>query len=152
MKKIIYIDIDDTLADWSDGMEKAKKANPNMSFPQAEYGFYSGLTPIEGGVEAVRWLLSSTFFEPFILTAPSVMNPMSYTEKRVWVERYLGMKMVEKLIISPDKSLLKGDYLIDDKLVGRGQNNFEGLIIQYGSTEFPNWTAVIKKLKEKYHI
>ena len=129
MEKIIYIDIDDTLADWTGGMDKAKELNPAMSFPQAEYGFYSNLTPIDGGVEAIEWLLSSRFFNPFVLTAPSVMNPMCYTEKRVWVEKYLGMEMAKKLIISPDKSLLKGDYLIDDKLVGRGQDNFEGLII-----------------------
>ena len=147
MKKIIYIDIDDTLADWSSAMEKTKKLNPTMSFPQAEYGFYSGLIPIEGSIDAVKWLLNSTFFDPFILTAPSVMNPMSYTEKRVWVERYLGMEMVEKLIISPNKSLLKGDYLIDDNTSGRGQEGFEGSIIQFGSTDFPHWQSVIDKLK-----
>jgi len=148
MKKIIYIDIDDTLADWSGAMEKAKKLVPSMPFPQAEYGFYAGLIPIEGGVEVVEWLFDSDSFEPYILTAPSIMNPMSYTEKRVWIEKHLGIKMVERLIISPDKSLLKGDVLIDDSLSGRGQENFEGVVFQFGSTEFPNWRVVFDKLKQ----
>ena len=74
---------------------------------------------------------------------------MSYTEKRVWVEQQLGMEMVERLIISPNKSLLKGDYLIDDNIIGKGQEDFAGQVFQYGSAEFPNWTVVIQKLKEQ---
>ena len=50
--------------------------------------------------------------------------------------------MVERLVISPDKSLLKGDYLIDDILHGKGQDSFEGKLIHFGSNEYPDWSAV----------
>ena len=146
MKKIIYLDIDDTLADMQKAVKQAKETNPAMPFPQAEYGFYASFTPMSGAVEAVKWLLKSEVFDPYILTAPSVMNPMSYTEKRVWVEQHLGMEMVERLIISPNKSLLKGDYLIDDNISGRGQEGFEGQIFQFGSSEFPDWASVLMRL------
>jgi len=86
-------------------------------------------------------------FDPYILTAPSTKNPMSYTEKRVWVEKHLGMEMVERLIISPNKSLLKGHYLIDDNIEGKGQEGFEGEVLQYGSALYPNWNAVMQSLK-----
>ncbi len=149
MASIIYIDIDDTLADMKTALKNAKQSNPKMPFPQAEYGFYANLTPLSGAIEAVRWLLSSPAFKPYILTAPSIMNPLSYTEKRVWVEKYLGMEMVERLIISPDKSLLKGEYLVDDNIQGRGQEAFEGTVFHYGSRAYPDWDSVINTLKQK---
>ncbi len=36
-------------------------------------------------------------------------------EKRVWIEKYFGLEFTEKLIISANKGLLKGDLLIDDQ-------------------------------------
>ena len=146
MKQIVYIDIDDTLADYSGAIKAAKLANPAMPFPQAEYGFYSNLQPIDGAVMAVNNLLNSEVFTPYILTAPSLKNPMSYTEKRVWIERYFGMDLVERLIICPDKSLLKGAYLIDDKIKGHGQDQFEGTVLQFGSNDFPTWITVLEAL------
>ena len=149
MTQIVYIDIDDTLADYSGGLEKAKVSNPSMPFPQAEYGFYAELIPLKGAVNAVRWLLNSPAYSPYILTAPSVMNPMSYTEKRYWVEKYLGMLLVNRLIIASDKSLLKGNYLIDDKLEGHGQDKFEGTLIQYGSKNYSTWATIINELETR---
>lgn len=149
MKQIVYVDIDDTLADLQSALKKAKSINPAMPFPQAEYGFYANLAPIDGAIEGVEWLLNSKVFTPYILTAPSTMNPMSYTEKRVWVEKHLGMEMVERLIISPNKSLLKGAYLVDDNIEGRGQEGFEGKVLQYGSAQFPNWRSVIQALEKE---
>ena len=149
MKKIIYIDIDDTLADFKGAVEKAKLVNPAMPFPQAEYGFYSNLIPLNGAIEAVKWFVNSDTFIPYLLTAPSVLNPMSYTEKRIWVEKHLGMDMVQRLIICSDKSLLKGTYLIDDKIEGHGQDEFEGTVLQYGSEMFPNWGAIVEVLSHE---
>jgi 5'(3')-deoxyribonucleotidase len=76
------------------------------------------------------------------LTAPSEYNTLSYTEKRIWVEEHLGMDAVKKLIISPNKALSIGDYLIDDKASGKGQDGFTGRLIQIGSKEFPNWESI----------
>ena len=74
---------------------------------------------------------------------------MSYTEKRIWVEKHLGMALVERLIICPDKSLLKGSYLIDDKVKGHGQDSFEGTVLQYGSVKLPNWSAILEELSNQ---
>ena len=59
------------------------------------------------------------------------------------------MTVVEDLIISPHKHLNKGDYLIDDMPSGKGQNNFGGQLILFGSEEFPNWTSVARYFKSK---
>jgi 5'(3')-deoxyribonucleotidase len=81
------------------------------------------------------------------LTAPSEHNPLSYTEKRIWIEKHLGFDFVERLIICSNKSLLKGDILIDDHISGKGQENFEGQLIHFGSEEFLNWVMVQKTLE-----
>lgn len=141
---IIYIDMDDVLCDYKRAFNNALKETPNIAFPQSQYGFYANLAPIEGAIESVKKLIDSEVFDPFILTAPSTRNPFSYTEKRVWIEKHFGYEFTEKLIISPNKGLLKGDILIDDLVSGRGQEHFEGKILQFGSANYPDWQSVMK--------
>lgn len=136
--KRVYIDMDDVLADFTSAFIKRKDGT--LPYPQSKYGFFLGLEPIKGGLEAVKILRSK--YDVWILTRPSIHNPLCYTEKRVWVENHLGMEMVERLILSPDKSLLKGDYLIDD----HQHPGFEGELIQFGYDPYPNWDSVLKYL------
>ena len=139
--KIVYIDMDDTLCDftWSHSFHTMK--NPEVKYPQSQWGFFSSLYPLEGAIEAVNALLDSKEYSPHILTAPSIKNPLCYTEKRVWVGNHLGMEMVDRLIISSHKNLLKGDYLIDDNISGKGQDKFEGELLHFGET-FPDWRSI----------
>ena len=152
MTKIIYVDMDDVLCDFMGAYTKFVAINPSIKFPQCQYGFFRDLKPIEGGVEGVKYLDAQSCFDVYILTAPSVLNPLCYTEKRLWIEDHLGMRMVEKLIISPHKHLNKGDYLIDDKKTGKGQDKFEGKLIHFGSNSFQNWTTVLEYFKTNYDL
>ncbi len=140
--KIVYVDMDDVLADWLKSYELYKIDFPDIEFPQSIKGFWENLSPIVDGVETVKKLIASNQYDPYILTAPSTRNPLSYTEKRIWVEKYFGYDFTKKLILCPNKGLLKGDILIDDNINGRGQENFEGFIIQFGSPDFPDWISV----------
>jgi 5'(3')-deoxyribonucleotidase len=148
---IIYIDMDDVLCDYTTAFNNALKETPGIAFPQSQYGFYANLAPITGAIESVERIINLERFDPYILTAPSTKNPFSYTEKRVWIEKYFGIEFTEKLIISPNKGLLKGDILIDDLISGRGQENFEGEVMQFGSVSFPDWKTVMAQL-ETYKI
>ncbi len=139
--RIVYVDMDDVLCQYSEAHATALDAKPDILFPQSVAGFYLNLQPIPGAIEAVKLLRER--FDVHILTAPSSCNPLCYTEKRLWVERHFDFAMVEKLIISPNKGLLKGDVLIDDKAEGRGQDRFEGLLLQFGTSVFPNWATVM---------
>lgn len=143
---IVYVDMDDVLCNFSDAFHAARKVNPEIRYPQSQYGFFTNLLSIDGAVEGVNALIQSNTFEPYILTAPSTRNPFSYTEKRVWIEKYFGYEFVKKLIICSNKSLLKGDYLIDDNITGKGQDRFEGEFIHFGTNDFPDWTAVKERL------
>ncbi|WP_051536832.1 5' nucleotidase, NT5C type [Shewanella marina] len=144
---IIYVDMDDVICDFQKAFNEATLKNPQIKYPQSQYGFFANLEPIKGAISAVSAINDCPKYDFYILTAPSPRNPLCYTEKRVWVEKYLGYDFVEKLIICSNKGLLKGDILIDDYISGKGQESFEGKIFQFGSAEFPNWDAVRSELK-----
>ncbi|MFT5421992.1 MAG: 5'-nucleotidase [Candidatus Endobugula sp.] len=139
---VIYVDMDHVLCDYDLGYKAHKAKYPDLPFPQSQPGLYINLLPIKGAVETFNWLSQQPEFSVYILTAPSMKNPHCYSEKRQWVEKYLGMPAVNNLIISAHKGLNRGDYLIDDCASGKGQENFEGQLIQFGSTHYPDWSSV----------
>jgi 5'-nucleotidase len=138
--------MDDVICNYSNSYKLSLDNNPGIKYPQSQYGFYADLPPIEGAIETVKSLILDERYDPYILTAPSELNPLSYTEKRVWIERYFGIGFVSKLIICSNKGLLKGDILIDDHCEGKGQENFGGKLMHFGTNEYPNWIAVASKL------
>jgi 5'(3')-deoxyribonucleotidase len=139
---IVYIDMDDVLCNFSAQHKKHRAADPSTIYPQSQYGFFANLPEIENAVDTVKDLIACEKYDTYILTAPSVLNPLCYTEKRVWIEQKFGIGLAHKLIISPNKSLLKGHYLIDDNISGKGQEGFEGEVIHFGQARFPDWKAV----------
>tara|TARA_R110000851_G_scaffold47424_2_gene115164 strand:- start:15162 stop:15611 length:450 start_codon:yes stop_codon:yes gene_type:complete len=149
MKKILYIDMDGVMCDFYGAYKIAINKNPLNAFPQSEYGFFTNLKPIEDAIWAIKQLMESDEFEVYVLTAPSIMNPLCYTEKRMWIENHFGMDLVKNMVISPHKGLSKGDYLIDDNKSGNGQNLFEGELIHFGSDEFGGWKEVLIYLNKQ---
>ena len=145
--KIVYVDMDDTLCDFKGAYSKALKENPAIHHPQSQSRFFANLQPIDGAIEAVKALIGSDQYDPYILSAPSTRNPLSYAEKREWIEDQFGYKFCDRLIICAHKGLLRGNLLIDDNVVGRGQDQFGGELIHFGSQDFPNWTSVRRALK-----
>lgn len=69
--------------------------------------------PREGAVEAAHKLAS--VYEVFIVTTPWAGNPYCVTEKINWVVQHLGVEWVRRMIVTYDKTLVRGDILIDDK-------------------------------------
>jgi 5'-nucleotidase len=139
----LYIDMDGVLCDFRKSYYEWKDSHPDITYPQSQFGFFTKLEPIPGGIEAVHEL--EKHYEVHILTRPSVYNLMCYTEKAEWVRNYLGFEFLERLNLCPDKSIANGAVLIDDS-VEYGQLDFEGELIQFGSKEFPDWQHVLNYL------
>ena len=141
---IIYIDMDGVLADYDKAFAEVKSHHPDVAYPQSLPQFFENLEPIDGAIDAFHKL--SEQHDVYVLTAPSNRNPLSYTEKRLWVENHLGFDVTERLIICSNKGLLKGDILIDDNIDGKGQEDFEGQIFHFGSEALPHWAKVISAI------
>lgn len=141
---LIYVDMDDVLCDFTSLYYARKREEPEVKWPQSQVGFFLDLSPVKGAVEGFHLL--TEHHDVHILTAPSVLNLHCYTEKAMWVKKYLGRDALPRLHLSPCKNLSKGDVLIDDNIEGKGQDGFEGRLIQFGSPEFPDWTAVVSEL------
>lgn len=149
-KKIVYVDMDHVLCDYARGFEAHQARYPDLEFPQSQPGLYRRLEPIAGAIDAYHWLDMHPALSVYILTAPSIKNPHSYTEKRLWVEEHLGFACVKNLIITRHKGLNRGDFLIDDRATGQGQDLFEGLLIQFGSSEFPDWQSIRRYFENRF--
>ena len=148
MKKniVIYVDMDEVLCDFYGAHTAALKKTPAQKYPQAAYGFFANLEPIQNAIDGYKFL--DKHFRVHILTAPSVDNPMCYTEKRVWVEKHLGKEAAKRMVITGYKNLLMGDYLIDDNNIGKGQDTFRGKLLHFGQNEM-DWNMVINYFAQK---
>lgn len=137
----LLIDIDGVIADFNSQYILYKKAYPMVEYPQSMPGFFLSLKPIEDAVKTIKEL--TLFFDVYFLTRPSYHNPSCYLEKRVWIEEYFGLEFCKKLMIVYDKSMVDGDYLIDDNI----HEGFKGKHLHYGTDEeFLNWKDTKKYL------
>ncbi len=143
MKKKLYIDLDGVMCDYVASRDRDLEKSPYVKYPQSASGFFEGLKPIKGAIETFRKL--EEHFDVWILTRPSVLNTRSYSGKAVWITVNLGVPVLEKTVMCCDKSLLKGDYLIDDQ-TEHGQPEFEGEHIHFDTEKFPDWDTVYKYL------
>ena len=154
-KKIVYVDMDNTIVDFKSGIEKLSKEDQEKfkdnfdDHPE----IFSLMEPIDGAIEALKKL--NNHFDLYILSTAPWDNPNAWKHKREWVEKYFGKGkeniFYKKVILSHHKNLNKGDILIDDR-PNNGAENFKGKWIQFGSHQFPNWDSVVKHLTPKHRV
>jgi len=152
---IILVDMDGVTADFERGvLEGYKNAHPDKPFIPLEQrttfyvknqyppklrplveriylsqGFYLGLSPIKGALEALSELLERGD-QVYITTSPLLENPFCIQEKYDWVIKYLGKDWAKRMIVTKDKTIIPGDYLIDDKpeVEGNQQPSWEHIL------------------------
>jgi 5'-nucleotidase len=136
-KKILYVDLDGVLADYD-----LAKLNTTEE-DRKQKGFFENLPPIDGAIDAFKKL--SEKYETYFLSTAPWSNIYAPSEKRIWVEKHLGEFAFKKLILTHNKGLLKGDYLIDDRKLN-GVEDFEGEHIHFGTEKFKSWKDVLDYL------
>ena len=77
-------------------------------------GFYRDLPPMPGAREGVHALLEEGH-DVRICTSPLTVWRNCVPEKYEWVERHLGADFLQRLIVTRDKTLVRGHVLVDDK-------------------------------------
>lgn len=137
--------MDGVLADYKKALQDGLLAAENLNekkYPQSRIGFFTFLSPIDGAIEAMKLLQEK--HDMYICSRPSFPNINCYTEKAIWIRKYLGYEMQKKLMLVPDKSMVIGDVLIDD-MTSDGQLNFTGEFVHFGTDSYPNWDTVLQK-------
>lgn len=108
-QKIIYIDMDDTIADFI----RAATVNGVFDYLRMyEPGFFFNLKPVDGALVAVRQLIGLGY-DVQILSQPVADSPCSYTEKVQWIGVHFP-ELISKINLTQNKGQFIGDYLIDD--------------------------------------
>ena len=102
-------------------------------------GIFSQMDPFPGAIKAVKKL--SEKYDVYILSSPGWGNASAWSDKYEWVNKYLP-EMKKKLILSSQKHLNCGDYLIDDRLAN-GSEKFVGEHIHFGQGKYKDWEDVL---------
>jgi 5'-nucleotidase len=84
MKKILYVDMDGVLCDYKSAFIEARQRTPEIIYPQSQLGFFMNLKPLPMAYDMDMYF---KIFDTYILTRPSVKNPLCYTEKRLCLNR-----------------------------------------------------------------
>ena len=145
MRKIVYIDLDNTMADY---VGAVKEMNINLEDAKHIKGFFRNLKPMPGAIESYNKL--SEHFDVYILSTGPWSNPTSFVEKVEWVKEYLP-NAYKNVIFSHHKDLNIGDYLIDDS-IKNGAAEFTGEHIQIYSNKFPTWNDVMTYIFNKENL
>ncbi len=80
-----------------------------------EPGFFRDLPLVPGAAEGINMLNAMFPGQVFICTSPMKSNPTCASDKQAWVAEHLGRDWVKKMIITSDKTVVRGNFLIDDK-------------------------------------
>lgn len=139
--KILYIDMDNVLVDFPTGIARiTDKQREEFDGRLDEVpGIFSLMDPMPGAIESFQILASN--FDTYILSTAPWENHTAWSDKVNWVKKYLGAPAYKRLILSHNKHLNAGDYLIDDRLKN-GVDRFKGEHIHFGTEKFPDWKSV----------
>ena len=120
-------------------------------------GFYKSLKPIQDAVLSLDKLVEMGY-DIYICSRPSA-TAFSYAEKFEWINKYFK-QFTENLILTRNKSIVCGDYFIDDSLDKLLQWSFgkrilfkSNPLVKYNSIPKNvivknNWTEVVEYFKK----
>lgn len=149
--KVLYVDMDNVLVDFQSGIDKLSEdilEEYRGNLDEVD-GIFSLMDPMSMAIQAVEFL--AEHFDLYLLSTAPWKNHSAWADKLLWVKKHLPEVCYKRLIISHNKHLNTGDYLIDDRLKN-GAGKFKGEHIHFGKGRFQDWSDVVKYLCEKEGI
>lgn len=111
--KVIFVDMDDVLVDfYSEASNNPYKIVNETRMWDPD--FFLNLKPTRGSHTAIRKLMSMGF-DVCILTQPLAGHPECYYDKALWIQIHFP-QLYDKIVMTHNKGLAVGAYLIDDNL------------------------------------
>ena len=126
--KILFVDMDNVLVDFKSGINNLSEKDKKKYIDNYDEvpRIFSLMNPMPNAIESYQKL--SKTYDTYILSTAPWNNPTAWSDKLLWVKRYLGKYAYKRLILSHNKNLNFGDYLIDDRLAN-GAGDFKGELI-----------------------
>lgn len=148
MKKILYFDMDNVLVDFPSAFAQLSADTLAQYEGRLDEvpGIFSLMQPLTGALAAFEEL--SQLFDAYLLSTAPWENPSAWSDKLLWVKKHLGQNAHKRLILSHNKHLNQGHFLIDDRLKN-GADRFGGEHIHFGQTPFEDWEKVVAYLRTK---
>lgn len=147
-KQIVFVDMDGVLVNFQSGIDRISEEEKEKYHGNLDEvpGIFSLMEPYEGAIEGYKWLCKN--FDTYILSTAPWENSTAWQDKLQWVKKYLPEVAYKRLILSHNKHLLKGDYLIDDR-TANGAGKFSGKHIHFNAEgkDFEDWKSVTAYLK-----
>lgn len=149
-KKVVYIDLDGVIVDLIGQMhielaETSKAYAEETDIIDDSETIFINAKPIPNALESIAEL--EKYYDIYILSTAPWHNVHSWSQKRLWVEKYMPT-MFKKLILTHHKEQLIGDYLIDDRQKN-GAAEFRGEHIHIFTEKFTTWQSVVDYLIKK---
>ena len=146
---IVYVDMDNVIVDFKHALRELDLPEDKKDADNIE-GIFARMVPMPGAVDGFNELVRMGH-DVYILSTAPWNNPSAWSDKLIWVKKYLGENAYKKLILSHHKNLNAGDYLIDDRL-HNGAIGWErkGRLLRFGYDDdgipfqYPNWDAVLE--------
>eukprot|EP00921_Rhytidocystis_pertsovi_P004836 GHVQ01008408.1.p2 GENE.GHVQ01008408.1~~GHVQ01008408.1.p2 ORF type:complete len:273 (+),score=23.30 GHVQ01008408.1:423-1241(+) len=139
--QVVLIDMDNTLVDWDSqfyslmsrlhprvpllSLDKRLNWSIQDNYPSEhesailaltdEPEFWRTMPPMDGGVDAVKSMAARGLSVYIVSTPDPIHTSRCAKEKFDWIECHLGSKWKSRVILASDKTLIRGDILIDDK-------------------------------------
>jgi 5'(3')-deoxyribonucleotidase len=169
-KKIILIDMDGVLADMDakilqlTQVDVSKRLTPDIPEPPAtavkkewvKPGFFLSLPLVPDAKVAVRALLEDKRYDVRFCTAPLSSCETCASEKIAWIRKHFGQSASRRVIITDDKTLIRGWILIDDRNPGKGDHvpEWKHVVFDHASNQnlagprLRGWTDLARLWKE----
>lgn len=150
-KLIVYVDLDDTIADFRGHHSFPKDTFPFDVHEMYEPGFFLNLKPMAGSHSALRQIMRMGY-DVQILSQPVAESALSYLEKVQWIGIHFP-DLINKVNLSQDKGNFIGGYLIDDNLK-KWKDKFEAnggkfIHFEYEKNHKEMWKEICNFLKEE---
>ena len=101
--------------------------------------FFRTIPAVKPAIENIKILMENELYEIFFCTSPCRGNPHSASEKIEWIAEHFGDFYTRKMIITQDKTVVRGDFLIDDKHQVKG-------------SDVPSWRHVLARTYHNQHL
>lgn len=141
-KLICFVDMDGVLANFDGGVGR-----PNFDPDPPEMfvkGFFRNLKVMPGARAAISAILEMSHIDLYIGSKPTTSNPHCASEKVEWIGEHFP-ELLKKMLLICDKTLLRGDLLIDDDQKWKG---FNGLFIHFNPEDSEKcWETIVRFLR-----